>query len=668
MDKLFKQINSEQRQAIAKRLHNLSSVEEFYELLYSVVGMLKLPESNIILYREITKKYWENDIEIQYKNFVIKKKSGKSRTISAPRGYLKLFQRLVNVILSSVFDSHPNSFGYDRGSSICTNAERHIAKEFVFNIDMKDFFPSINAIRVHDALSRPPFNLNGSRQLIASNLSYLCTMPFDESNADDVRILPQGAPTSPLLSNAVCVQMDRLLTVLAEEHSAVYSRYADDITFSAGLNIFKSTSPFRVELEHIINGQGFTINTLKTRIQGSGSRQIVTGLVVNEKLNVRRRFIKKLRMYLSFWEKYGYSKAEKYLFKDEKIQIDDFTYASLYTILKGRLNYLKMVKGPLDSTYLKLIRRFIKLESEYLPSRKRTPLANKESFNKHNPQAVSRFLRYFNDSNALKYLTHDFDIPDHEFNFGVIMEQAHHEFNKAYEQFAITFRLYARVKQFAFESNPNWWRWQNGKKVNYNIGWGSKQVQDWSKENPGIHPIRLKRFRDTLICPFKESIQFRPPGLRTAMQQTIREKFDYEFDNLNVEYVNLESAEFSTDVDIFLGGVRHLLDGILERMDISKRIRIRFSKQLINGKDMKVLEITHIGSTCFKLASSKELLNGNFLEAKKMIFGLCNWSIAGRFSDGCFRVTMLSDDPNLPEKQSIEEESVDGFTHILYFY
>lgn len=668
MDKLFKKINSEQRQVIAKRLHSLNSPDELFELLDEVIVLLKLPIPINKHYRLVVQRYRKNGVKLEYKNFVIKKKSGKNRVINAPAGYLKLFQRTVNVVLSSVYDSHPNSFGYSKGSSICSNAEKHIAKDFVFNIDLKDFFPSIDASKVQAILASPPFNLNGSRQVIASLLSFLCTMPIDKGGADEMRVLPQGAPTSPLLSNAVCIQMDRFLTKLAEKYSAVYTRYADDITFSATVNIFKSSSLFRIDLKKIITDQGFTINDEKTRLQDSASRQMVTGLVVNEKLNVRRKFIKKLRMYISFWEKYGYSKAEKYLFNDERIQIDGISFMSLYTILKGRLNYLRMIKGPEDNTYLHLIKRFSKLESKYLPHRKRVPLATRESFKKHNPQAVAKFLRYFQDSNALKFLTHDFDIPDHEFNYGVITEQAHREFNKAYEQFAVTFRLYARVKQFAFELNPIWWRWKNGRKVNYTIGWSSKEIQDWVQENPGIHPIRLKRFRETLINPFKESIQFRPPRLMSAIEQTLAEKFGDEIGDLDIDYSGLQSAEFFTDVDIFLGGVRHLLDGILERLEVSRRIRIRYFRQVVNGNEMKVLEITHIDSTCFKPASSIELLNGNFSEARKMFFGLCNWSVAGKFSDGCFRVNILSDDSELPEKQPIGEELIDGFTHILYFY
>ena len=113
--------------------------------------------------------------------------------------------------------------------------------------------------------------------------------------------LPQVAPTSPLLTNAICDTLDRRLAGLAKRFGLRYTRYADDITFSSMHNVYQNGSPFRIELERIISGQHFKINPKKTRLHHRGQRQEVTGLTVGEKINVCRSYVKDIRAILHIW-------------------------------------------------------------------------------------------------------------------------------------------------------------------------------------------------------------------------------------------------------------------------------------------------------------------------------------------------------------------------------
>jgi hypothetical protein len=176
-------------------------------------------------------------------------------------------------------------------------------------------------------------------------------------------VLPQGSPTSPTLTNILCKKLDRRLTGLAKRFGAVYTRYADDITFSSYRDIYNDEE-FRTELKRIIEeDQKLIINPNKTRVQKAGYRQEATGLIVNEKVNVRRRYVKQIRMWLYYWEKYGYERAEQIFKRDyfaDKGHVKNMN-THLVNVLGGKLEFLKMVKGIEDGTYKGLKKRFDKL-------------------------------------------------------------------------------------------------------------------------------------------------------------------------------------------------------------------------------------------------------------------------------------------------------------------
>ena len=317
----------------------------------------------------------------RYKTFAIKKKSGKLRVINAPCAGLKVFQKCLSYILQTFYQPNANVCGFILGRSIADGAKKHVGKKYVFNIDLKDFFDTIEHHRVKAIFTLPPFNLNDDKNnpnSLPYILANLCCHPKEVVRFDKERnsyncvrnVTPQGAPTSPIITNLICRQMDRRLLGLAKRFRLSYSRYADDITFSSNnKRVFKEGSAFRVELERIIeDDQKFKINEEKTRVQSRGYRQEVTGLVVNSKLNVTKRYVKQIRMWLYLWEHYGYGRASECFQKDYSRYKGAAKHGTnIENVLEGKLNYMKMIVGAENTAYKKLVERFEKLQKANEP-------------------------------------------------------------------------------------------------------------------------------------------------------------------------------------------------------------------------------------------------------------------------------------------------------------
>lgn len=306
----------------------------------------------------------------RYRHFTIPKKSGGMRLIYAPCGNLKWMQMCLNEIFKAIYTPSPYAMGFVEGRCIVDNARIHTNQNYVFNIDLADFFPSIDQARVWKRLQLSPFNFNKE---VANVIAGLCSIKSlrctSEEAFSECYYLPQGAPTSPLLTNAICDKLDRRLAGLAKRFNLHYSRYADDITFSSMHNVYQEGSEFLNELKRIINDQHFQINPKKTRLNHRSHRQEITGLTVSEKVNVTRKYVKDVRAILHIWERYGVNaalsafypryKAEKgYLLKGEP---------NIENVISGKLSYLKMVKGETDPQYIKLSEQFARLTSEPKP-------------------------------------------------------------------------------------------------------------------------------------------------------------------------------------------------------------------------------------------------------------------------------------------------------------
>lgn len=347
--------------------HELNSKESLIQLLNkiynhharisdpSLKGKKYFTQRQINFYLHNLTLAVEHDDHKLYKTSEIQKKSGGKRIIHAPSDDFKELLSCIDYLIRQLYNPHQNAYGFIEKKSIVDNARIHLHKNYVYNIDLKDFFHSFDLNRVKLSFFNKPFNLKGELEPLAYFLASLVTC-----NLNGRRVLPQGSPVSPALTNHICWRLDHRLTGLAKRYGIDYSRYADDITFSSNHNVYYGE--FIHELKRIIQLEELEINPKKTRLQKRGTRQEVTGITVNEGLNVSRRFIKQLRMYLYYCEKYGIEKASEIYYKDYRVlrkegELFDHP-GKLEYILKGKLNYLSMVKGKDDTVYTKLANRF----------------------------------------------------------------------------------------------------------------------------------------------------------------------------------------------------------------------------------------------------------------------------------------------------------------------
>lgn len=224
----------------------------------------------------------------EYHHFNIPKKSGGLREIEAPSDILKSYQLWIKESILDKIKISEYAKGFKKACSILNNAEKHVGKELVINLDLKDFFPSIQYYQVYRI-----FAYLGYTKEVAHLLTQLCT------NKNDV--LPQGSPASPVISNIVSLKLDKRLSGLAASYECDYSRYADDITFSGNKGI-KKMLPIVMS---IIAEEGFEVNENKLRLQYSFQRQEVTGLVVNTGVKISPRLKKELDYAIYYCKKFG---------------------------------------------------------------------------------------------------------------------------------------------------------------------------------------------------------------------------------------------------------------------------------------------------------------------------------------------------------------------------
>jgi RNA-directed DNA polymerase len=224
-------------------------------------------------------------IDPQYREFTIPKRSGGKRRILAPVPELKALQRRILRRLLARLRVHPAATGFERGKSIVTNARVHVGQAVVMRFDIRDFFPSTTAKRLKHYFRRIGYNRPAAKLLIR-----LCTHEGG---------LPQGAPTSPRLSNLVNYRLDARLAGMARRLGGTYTRYADDITVSfsdddaAASNRQHAMQRF---LRQVVQENGYQLHRRKKRsVRRRHHRQLVTGLVVNERVNLPREVRRRLR-------------------------------------------------------------------------------------------------------------------------------------------------------------------------------------------------------------------------------------------------------------------------------------------------------------------------------------------------------------------------------------
>ena len=280
-----------------------------------------------------------------YRSFTLTKKNGGERLINAPINELKTIQRKLSILLQdcqriiSILEGHRThqkeiksiAHGFIKGKSIISNATPHRNKKFVLNTDLQDFFGSIHYGRVYGFfLTNKHFQLNEDVARAIANLA------CHEGK------LPQGAPTSPVISNLIAGILDIKLSTLAYKHKLYYTRYADDLTFSTNQKEFPSSIAYEEEgivvighaLNSIIQKHGFEINASKNRLQYKNSRQDVTGLIVNTKINVKNEYRNRVRV---LWHKIQNGK-EIHAIQGDKDDKKNINY------LVGVLSYIYQVR------------------------------------------------------------------------------------------------------------------------------------------------------------------------------------------------------------------------------------------------------------------------------------------------------------------------------------
>ncbi len=234
-----------------------------------------------------------------YQRFHLPKKTGGFRLISAPMPRLKRTQGWILHHLLEQVAVHDAAHGFRRGRSIVSNAQPHVGADVVVNVDLKDFFPTITYPRV-----RGMFRKLGYSEALATLLALICTEPeVDDIQLDgrtyyvtcSERFLPQGAPTSPAITNIICRGMDARLTHTAEQLGFAYTRYADDITFSGSGDASCNVGRALRRIRYVVDDEGFQVHPDKTRIFRRSRRQEVTGLVVNRRVNVSRKVLRNFR-------------------------------------------------------------------------------------------------------------------------------------------------------------------------------------------------------------------------------------------------------------------------------------------------------------------------------------------------------------------------------------
>lgn len=310
-------------------------------------------------------------IEERYTVFQIEKRRGNGkRTICAPNKSLKIIQSKLLQVLSSIYAPKIAVHGFCPGRSILTNATSHVNQKYVLNIDLAGFFPSINFGRVRGMFIAQPYSIP---EEVATVLAQVCCFKNE---------LPQGAPTSPIVSNMICAKMDSELRILAQRNRCIYTRYADDITFSTSAPKLSSHLASIVEgekgnslqigdaLTSIIENNGFKINYEKVRLQTRTNRQEVTGIVTNQFPNVTRKYVRQVRAMLHSWEKFGLEKAEQEHFekyrrisrspyKDSTANRLSFKY-----IVLGKIGFIGSIRGKTDFLYIKLLNKLISLSPD----------------------------------------------------------------------------------------------------------------------------------------------------------------------------------------------------------------------------------------------------------------------------------------------------------------
>ena len=292
----------------------------------ALAAWLEIEPRRLLWYADITgrnRKHPPGPLRT-YRHRWLAKPGGRARLLEIPNSRLKAIQRKILAEILNQVPAHPAAHAFRPGRSAISNAIPHCGREVVISFDLVDFFPSIPAARVHRL-----FRSLGYPEPVARLLAGLCTtrLPTDvwerrpnpsldgSDRATWLRIsdrhLPQGAPSSPAIANLAAHRLDRRLTGIAKRLEATYTRYADDLTFSGDGTLARRAKRLAHLVAVVAGEEGFTLNFRKTRVMRRGSRQQVTGVIVNVHPNHPRAEFDRLKAILTNCVRHGPSEQNR---------------------------------------------------------------------------------------------------------------------------------------------------------------------------------------------------------------------------------------------------------------------------------------------------------------------------------------------------------------------
>lgn len=319
--KLKEDFSGEQLDKWIKYARNLR--KQNLPIIFNLKHLSKITNINQHFLYSVVCRFNEKDY---YKIFRVRKRTSGYRFIHSPNDELKKVQSFINKFILSRLDIHKSCFSYHKNGGVLKCAQQHTNAKTLLKYDLKDFFFCINEISVYHL-----FNNLGYTKRLSFQMARLCTIILIKDHQKyikkyklgekkiDMGVLPQGAPTSPMLSNLLANKLDVKLSQLAENHNLIYTRYADDLTFSSNEKLSKiQIRMINSQILKIIKYEKFIVNKKKISISRQGSRKQVLGLIVNNDtptLSKDRK--KKIDTFLYAIGKFGWeSTTEHYGFRD----------------------------------------------------------------------------------------------------------------------------------------------------------------------------------------------------------------------------------------------------------------------------------------------------------------------------------------------------------------
>lgn len=286
-----------------------------------------------------------------YVRFTIAKRDGSDRLICAPKGRLRAVQRRILATILDHVPTHDAAHGFVTGRSTVTNAQPHVGAKVLLKFDLRNFFPTIHWSRVLGLFTSLGYYSGSCRieyddrsRNVAMTLARLCTYTPDPRQWYCCTT-PQGAPTSPAIANLICRGLDARLTGLASTCDGVYTRYADDLTFSfrdAAVDVGR----IRWWVDQICHQEGFFVNQSKLRVIRATSRQVVTGIVVNDTMRIPREQRRRFRAMIHNCRQHGIDSQRR-------------DHPNFEAYLTGFANYIKMVHREEGEQLLEEVRELL---------------------------------------------------------------------------------------------------------------------------------------------------------------------------------------------------------------------------------------------------------------------------------------------------------------------